>query len=86
MAEHVCSQSDRIITLELTTKAVMKEIWEIKDNVKLLDVKVAEWFKDIIDKIENLENKFVLRIEFRVAMTILVAISTILWVVYYFIW
>ena len=78
MVEHVCSQSDRIITLELTTKNVMKEISEVKENVKNLDVKVDDGFKAIADKIDLLENKFVLRVEFRVAMTILVAISTIL--------
>ena len=75
---HPCSQSDRIITLELTTKNVMAEISEIKENVKTLDTKVDVGFKAIADKIDNLENKFVLRVEFRVAMTILVAISTIL--------
>lgn len=84
MGVHNCNQSDRIITLELTTKNVMEEISELKTNVKTLDTKVDMGFKAIADKIDNLENKFVLRIEFRVAMTILWAISVILWVIGYF--
>ena len=64
---------ERIAILETNQTNLMKEVGEIKVDVKA-----------ILEKLDNLENKFVLRQEFKVAIGVISVLGVMLWCVWYF--
>jgi len=93
MVVHKCNQIETIKEMQKgITESEKRDILQAEQiltmNQKIdnVDKKLDEWLKMLSDKIDSLENKFVLRVEFRVAMTVLIAISTILWILWYFMW
>lgn len=72
-----CVQEKNIWVLQANQENMAKDLAEIKGDVKWLSVK----FDELLDK---LENKFVLRSEFKVALAVLSAISVVLWIIVYF--
>jgi predicted nucleic acid-binding Zn-ribbon protein len=49
MVDHTCSQSDRILTLELNQKSMAQDISEIKKDVKEINSK----FDELIEKLDQ---------------------------------
>lgn len=64
---------ERIAVLETNQSNIMKEMSEIKVDVKT-----------ILEKLDNLENKFVLRGEFKVAIGTISALAVIIGIITYF--
>lgn len=73
----MATESERILTLEINQQQMAKDLTDIKTEVKEINVKF-----DLL--IEKLEKKFVMRTEFKVAIWVISALATVVWLIIYF--
>lgn len=77
-------KDERTAILEANQNNMVKDIFDIKKNIESMWLQMTKNHQSIIDKFDALETKFVLRSEFKVAITIITAIATIIWILSYF--
>ena len=67
-------ESERIVVLETNQNNMTEKLNKMDSKIDM-----------ILDKFEQLEGKFVLRSEFKIAISVISALAVIIWVISYFI-
>lgn len=76
-----CIQWDRLTKIEWLLDP---ETWIVMEKLKSMDKKIDDNHKEMKEIIAEIKNSFVLRSEFKVALSVISAIAVIIWLLNYF--
>lgn len=82
MVIHKCTQEPRLTKLETVLDLTNKMAMEKFDN---MEKKIDNNHNEIKEMLKSWEDKFVLRSEFKVAVSVVSALAVVIWFISYFI-